>query len=306
MFLRQGGGTVDGVLAVTQKLMEPLVGAVGAVSVPGYAPVLPTGVEDRILREVELKSPPDMPKQRFLIAFSQQLLDRLFHLSPAELRDVAAVGAKGAAVGNVQAWFADESRQRAVEGTTWSGTLPRTDTDFLMAVDSNMWTGKSNKDLVRDITYTVDRDRQGRLVGHVHAVFKNQGPPSKLNPMYLGYVRFYVPADAHLLTAGATDEGMAPDAPYRVLSVLAQVAPNEQRTVDLSYALPDSVAPDDHYHLLWVRQVGATADHYVANVVGHARVADSTRRTLDADVDFNPGGVRGFLHRRWILRSLGV
>ena len=306
MFRRQGGGDVAGVVAITQPLLEPLIATTGPVNIPGYPPVAAAGLEQRILDEVELKQPPDTPRHKFLNLLSRQVFERLLHLDSPQLGQVASVASRAAATGDIQAWFADPARQQAVTGTTWSGALPSTDGDFLMLADSNMWASKANKDLVRDVTYTVARDAKQRLIGHVHAVFKNEGVKSTLNPTYLGYVRLYVPDGARLLDASARDEGQAPDGPYRVFSVLVQADPEQERSFDVRYVLPASVAPGGHYRLLWQRQVGAVHDRLVATVLGQSKVADTSARALTLEVGLQPHGLRGFLHDRWLFRRLGL
>ncbi len=309
MFRREGGGEVAGVVAITQELLGPLIAATGPVDVPGYATVTASGLEQRIIDEVELKEPEDKPKHKFLDLLSQQILDRLLHLPPAKVGDIASVLSRAAGTGDIQAWFLDPAEQEAVNGTTWQGALPRTDGDFLMIADSNMWKSKANKDLVRDVHYTVDRGKDGAFVGHVHAVYSNNGPPQPVvNPTYLGYVRLYVPEGARLVgnQKGIQDEGRAPDGPYHVFSAVVRADPKAQATLDVRYTLPASVARGGEYDLMWVRQVGASADHLTANVLGTSKIADPSARVLDMHTDLNPRGLRGWLHSRWFFRRLGL
>ena len=318
MFRRQGGGDVAGVVAITQELLSPIIAATGPVDLPGYGTVKAAGLEDRIIDEVELKQPHDVPKHKFLDELSRELLTRLLHLQPDKVGNLTTVLGQGAASGNIQAWFADPTREAAVDGTTWSGALPRTDGDFLMLADSNMWASKANKDLERDVTYRVERDDKGQLIGHVHAVYKNNGAPSQLNPTYLGYVRLYVPPGARLLGGAAPDapkevvgapprdEGPAVDGPYRVFSAVVQADPQNQATFDVRYTLPGSVIAANQYSLTWLRQTGATNDRLSATVLGHSMPVAGADRTVDLDVDTNPHGLRGFLHRRWIFRQIGL
>jgi hypothetical protein len=319
MVRREGGGDVAGVVAITQEIMEPLIAATGPVNVPGYSPVVAKDLEQRILDEVELKQPPDIPQHKFLALLSTQLFDRILHLEPTKVGNIATVASQAAATGDMQAWFADPAQEAAVTGTTWSGALPQNNGDFLLLADANMRASKANKNLERDVTYTVDRDDKGQLVGHVHAVFKNNGLPSKLNPTYLGYVRVYTPAGSRLLggvpwtrdndtAVGGKprDEGRAPDGPYQVFSTVVQADPQKQATFDMRYVLPDSVDEAGHYNLTWVRQTGAGNDRLSANILGHSTPTDPQNRVADISVDLNPHGLRGFLHRRWIFRPLGI
>jgi hypothetical protein len=100
---------------------------------------------------------------------------------------------------------------------------------------------------------------------------------------------------------------VAKDGPYRVFSRPLYVLPGESQTVTFEYLLPDGVAPGGRYSLTWVRQAGTPADTLTADVAGREFVADPAHRVLRAEAGFSgPGGLRGFLHDRWLTRQLGL
>jgi len=308
MYKRSGGGEVDGVVAITERLLIPLLEVVGPVQVPGYTqPVVAQGLEDRILYEVELKRPQDTPRKKFITELSHQMMDRLFRTEAAQVPKIASVMGRAAGTGDVQAWFAAPNRQRALAGTVWAGALPAPDRDFLMLVDANMWASKANRDLVRTVSYTV-RDVGGQYVAHLRATYNNKGAKSELNPTYLGYLRVYVPAGATLLKPDAThkDEGPAPDGPYRVFSTVVRADPRSTVNVDFSYVLPESVAPGGDYRLVWQRQAGTPGDVLTASAGGRSVNGDAGVRRLRLSAHMGPKGLRGYLHSRWLFRKLGL
>jgi hypothetical protein len=308
MYKRSGGGDVDGVVAITERLLIPLLEVVGPVQVPGYSqPVVAQGLEDRILYEVELKRPLDTPRKKFITELSHQMMDRLFRAEPAQVPKIASVMGQAAGTGDAQAWFAAPARQKAVAGTVWAGALPKASRDFLMLVDANMWASKANRDLVRTVNYTV-RDEGGQYVAHLRATFENKGAKTELNPTYQGYLRVYVPKGAKLLKPDAThvDEGLAPDGPYRVFSTVVRADPKTSVNVDFTYVLPESVAPGGDYALMWPRQAGTPNDVLNASAGGRSVVGDASVRQLRLAVHIGPTGLRGYLHSRWLFRKLGL
>ncbi|MGQ0519601.1 MAG: DUF4012 domain-containing protein, partial [Actinomycetota bacterium] len=176
MFGRQGGGEVDGVVAITEDVMAGLVGVLGPFSVPGYdEPVTGEGFADRVLYEVELKRPLDVPRKKFLTLLAQQLFDRLLALDGADLPQVVDSLDRSVGAGDVQMWWASPGRQRLVADTSWSGRLPRVEGDFLMLVDANLTASKANRDLVRTASYRVRRDDDGDLVARLEVLYRNEG-----------------------------------------------------------------------------------------------------------------------------------
>jgi hypothetical protein len=308
MYARQGGDRVDGVIAMTENVMARIVGALGPFQVPGYAkPVTEQGFDKRVLYEVELKKPHDNPRKQFLTLLSDMVFQRLFHPKADEIPKIVKAIDASVGAGDLQAWFADPAMQRNVSGTAWSGELPKTTNDFLMLTEANLTAGKANADLTRHATYQVHRDKNGHLIAHLNVVFRNDGDKSSINEYYNGHLRIYVPKDAKLDEGDRSirDDGVAPDAPYRVFTRNVYVLPHEQQVVDVTYRLPDSVAPGGNYQLTWLRQPGTTRDALQV-VAGDTREqADAAQRKFDLRTSLSHHRIREALHGSWVFRKLG-
>lgn len=306
MFRRQGGGEVDAVVAFTEDAMARLVGAIGPVTVPGYAePVTEEGFARRVLWEVELKRPQDTPRKRFLIELSRIVFDRVLSLPAEEVPDVARAVAASVAAGDVQAWFADPRRQRLIAGTAWAGELPAPSGDFLRLAEANLSAGKANAELTRSVAYTVRRSGD-RMVAHLEISYRNAGAPSPVNPYYSGLLRVYVPRGSRLLdtSGGQMDLGDAADGPYRVFARWVHVAPLGRQEVAFDYLLPAEVVRGRHYRLTLVRQPGTTRDVYAVVAAGrHATLAPG-RRSLELAVAVRDNPLVEFLRTRRLLAPL--
>lgn len=307
LFARQGGTPVDGVLALTEDAAGRLVGLVDPLPVPGYTePVVEKDFGRRVLYEVGLKEPRDVPRKKFLIALAPTLFDRLLSLPVDRLPAVRAALDRSTAAGEVQVWFAREPWQRAVAGTVLSGELPRADGDFLMLVDTNMSGSKANLGLVKHVAYRVRR-ADGRWRATLDVVVRNEAPEHPLlNPYYNGYLRVYVPRGARLLgeRPDQGDAGPAPDGPFRVFAQLLDVQPEQQQRVRFEYDLPAEVVEDDRYRLTWLRQVGTPRDVLVAEVDGRRARVEGRRLSFERSYRGHP--VTEWLQDRWIVRRLGL
>lgn len=305
-FARQGGGPVDGVVAITENLLRDVVEVVGPIDLPGYPePVVAEGLEERIVHEVELKRPADVPRKKFLIELADVVFDRLFDLGPGELPAISRALTGAASSGDVQVWFADPGRQEALAGTVAAGELPAVGNDFLMLVDTNRSAGKANKELVREVTYRVRRTNDGSHRGSLELRYRNQGEETVVNPWYFGHVRVYVPAGARLLAGtsdGVVDAGPADDGPYHVFVAEVFVEPQSAVTTRLEYALPPSVAPGGRYGLTWVRQAGTPRDRLVAMAGGGRWTGEPGDRTLEVSTDLRGHPVADFVRSRRVLR----
>lgn len=284
MFRRQGGGQVDGVVAVTDDFIAKLIGVLGPIKVPGYAkPVTEKGFSARVIHEVELKRPLDNPQKKFVIELSREVFSRIRHLPPDLLpRTLDAVN-RSLLAGDIQVWFARPGWQSAIAGTAWSGALPAPDGDFLMLAEANMVNSRANADLVRSARYRVQRRGDGRLVAHLQVVYRNQGPLSEINPHYNGFIRLYVPRGSALLGGEAARD--AEDGSYGVFTQSVLVPPKGEQVVTFDYLLPDSVVRDGTYRLTWMRQVGTAADSLVVAAGDKSFKADPAERAFVVEVE---------------------
>jgi hypothetical protein len=297
MFRRQGGGDVDGVLAITEATMARLVGVLGPIPVPGYStPVTEEGFGERVLWEVELKRPQDTPRKKFLTLLADEMFRRLFAVPADKVPAVVDALGRSAGAGDLQVWFANPTWQAEVAGSSLDGALPDAGGDFLLLAEANMTAGKANAGLVRDLEYTVRPGKNGRLLATLRIEYRNEAPESEVNPYYNGLVRVYVPAGSELVG----DEGDlvdATDGPYAVLRSEVYVPPTGgERVITFEYLLPKSLAPGGDYRLTWLRQPGTPRDTYTAVVGGHTFEAEPGARRLTAKTTV---GERGLL--AWLL-----
>jgi hypothetical protein len=312
LYARQGGGQVDGVLALTENTTRRLLDVLGPVNVPGYAePVASDGFEDRVVHEVELKRPLDTPRKKFLTELAGVLFDRVTHVPAGELPAVARALDRSTAAGDIQVWFADPARQATLSGTVVAGQLPHTTGDFLMMVDANLSASKANEGLVKHATYRVRSASHGRVQARLQVVVQNKAPESAVNPYYNGFLRVYAPAQARLLgdRPDQGDEGVAASAPYRVFTQLLDVDPTRTQTVTFDYVLPSEVAPSGHYRLLWMRQAGTPNDSLDAVVGGRTVPVPADGRELRASTTFRGSlghQITAWFRDRWVVRRLGL
>jgi len=315
MFRRQGGGEVDGVVAITEHLLIRILSAIGPLKLPSYAqPVVAEGFDDRVVYEVELKRPLDTPRKRFLIELADVLVGRLFDLPGQQLPAVVGALDQAVGAGDVQMWFANPVQQARIRGAVIAGELPRPSGDFLMVVDANMTASKANAGVVKQASYRVRRDDDGRLLSRLEVRVRDDGPPTRINPFYNSFLRVYVPQGSTLLGERpdqGQEESLAPDGPFEVFAQVLQVQPQSEQTVVFDYQLPGDLTTGRRHRVTWFRQVGTPRDILRATVgITSGQMAPGLRTLL---VDGSPGDeipaeneVVTWLRSRWLFEKLGL
>lgn len=282
LFEHQGGGKVDGVIAITELTIKRLIAATGPIKVADYdIPVSDERFEDRLLYEVELKRPLDNPRKKFLTNLASAVFERVFALHPGEVTRVADSFGTSASRGDLQMWFRDAARQQLVARTVIHGGLPKPDRDFLLLADSNLSASKANRYVTKHIDYHVTPNDEGGLDAHLAIKVRDFGAKSELNPYYHSYLRVYVPKGAELLDDGEVEAIPSPaeDGDYTEFSLQAIVAAESSELFEVRYRLPASVVRGGEYGLTLVRQPGTPRDTYQVRV-GGTKLTTSPRERI--------------------------
>jgi hypothetical protein len=219
---------VDGVVAVDQRAVQMLIGALGPVSLPisGTQTTLVTG--DNVMDMMrEAWNPPGGNVTAEWMATRKGFIGRLAAVLKARVEnDPGSVS--WSAVGRAMLQALDERQilvyvaqpdlAQVLARKGWDGAIRPTESDYVMVVDANLGYNKSNASIAQSVYYTVDfsttTDARATLrVDYQHA--GKSGEPcrqeqpfrsgityqSMMGLCYYDYMRVYVPRGAQLLDA---------------------------------------------------------------------------------------------------------
>jgi len=285
------GREVDAVVAVNASLAAELLKALGPVSLPDYDVV----VTSENVREVaatfwaEPLDAPDIGTQgeawsEWLAhrkdiggALVEALLARLSHVDPQQLIALAMTLQDAVERKDLLVWSPDDVRlQQDLRHAGLEGGLREAGGDYLMVVEANVGWNKVNRQVARQVAYTVDLSARPRA--ELTIAYENRSAPvdacehktrygetyeAMTEGCYWNYVRILVPKGAELQAA----EGLASEvtvgrvAGKTVFGGLVLVPAGETVTVRWAYHLPDDVAQLDadagfEYDLVAQRQPG--------------------------------------------------
>lgn len=149
----------------------------------------------------------------------------------------------------------------------WNGALPASSIgDFLVVNDANYGGMKSNRYILRDVTYeltvTEKRDVLGNPVidSKVTVNLSHEGTWNiPLSGPYTGYLRVMIPMGSDIKSGGSVTEKRDD---VSVLGDLTDIQPGETQSFTYEYELPEYVWNDGTYYLHLSKQAGTLADHY--------------------------------------------
>ncbi|MBI3115458.1 MAG: DUF4012 domain-containing protein [Candidatus Kerfeldbacteria bacterium] len=202
------GFAIDGLVALTPRVVERVLAATGPLPMPAYGVVL---TEENFVRttqdQVELAYDihTNQPKQ-FVIDLIPAVLERLGSVEPDDLVAVLSALEESFRTKDLMLWLRDDAQRSSLHTLGWTGALPSDDGDFLAVVEANLGGGKTSRALERSATLDVkivDETMENTL----QLTIRHAGTPGDrwTGVRYRGYVKIYLPAGSVLLESRGFD-----------------------------------------------------------------------------------------------------
>lgn len=210
---KEGGPTVDGVIALTPEVIKGLLEMTGPVTVPEYNVVVDAESFVPLTQELVTYSydrAVNKPKQ-FLADLAPILLNRIF-ADKSKMLEVMSLLAEKAEEKHLLVYFTDAEEQERIVRQGWAGALPADAPHMLNIVNANIGGHKSDQFMTQEIDYRISVQENGEAEALVTIRRTHNGPTEKLdlpyvednNPAYKDNVvwqRVLVPIGAQLLEA---------------------------------------------------------------------------------------------------------
>lgn len=271
LYLGQGGSKVDGVLAITQTFLEDLLEGLGPVKVPGYPDIITAdNAAERILYNVELKRPADIPRKRFLTELTEVLFDRLERFDGSESRHVIEAIGRAFRARHAQIYFNEPALNEPFALAGWDGAMtpPPANSDYFSVADANFGADKANRWVRKSIDYRVFWNARGRPEAEVTIATTDFGVASPINPRYVSYLRAYTLPGARFYPATMVEKFTRIDREdaFQTLGLEQVIEAGATETRTFHYELPSSVVADGRYSLFVRPQAGTPADTYTIRI----------------------------------------
>lgn len=273
------GAKINGVIALTPTVVEKLVKLTGPLEVGGKV-YQPENIIDELQYNVEFgyrEEGKERAERKILVGdLGRALLQKLAGLSPWKWKDVYFLVQQMFKERQLMVWSPDEAIQQAFLKEDWAGEVKKTAGDYLLAVDANLGSLKSDPKVEREINYQI-RPEGGRLRAKVNVIYNHRGQFDWKTTRYRTYTRVYVPQGSRLIRAEGfiqDDKIKKGEKPLPALPVITEelgktvfggfmsIEPGASHLLTLEYYLPDKMveqAKKGEYNLLVQKQLGASA-----------------------------------------------
>ncbi len=213
-FEKEGGPTVDGVIALNPELISNFLGLVGPVEMKEYQVTVDESnfwdvTQDQVSYSYDKQL--NQPK-RFIADLAPEILDRVLKVSGADLWSVLEIINQAIGEKNLLVYFKDRELQEKINDLGWSGKLPKGKRGLLAVNNANIGGHKSDQFIEQEIDYrlalgssrevdvfvTVRRTHNGPSEGEKYDYPDKENPAVKDNVVWQ---RVLVPENAELVEA---------------------------------------------------------------------------------------------------------
>lgn len=276
-FYKMGKGEedFDGVIGITTNVLSSFLSVVGPVEVPGYPGEYDaeTGVlnlEYQVEQAFYKQGITRGERKSIMNVLGDIILAKAKALPITEKYDLFRVVLDDLHKKDIQISFKDEALQDVVRNAGWSGEIDRTwDTDYLLAVDSNMNSFKTDYRMRRKMAYTVDF-RGDAPKAMLDVTYEHTAKEKDyMTKDYQSFSRVYVPEGSWLdsVSGNAKPAVFGSELGKKYFGAIIQVPLGATRNVVWKYTLPKNFSEGD-YDLLVEKQAGLNDVPVTVTIIG--------------------------------------
>jgi len=259
--LEGGQEKIEGVVAVSTSVLETFLQVTGPVEVAGYpGEYTSENAISKLQYQVEKgyvdQNIDEGNRKDIMKELSKTIVAKAQNSSFNEKKMLAEKIQQHLEQKDIMIYFHDKQLQDQMERLGWSGEIKPSASDYLMMVDANLASLKSDQVISRTFDYTVDfsveRPRVDLEITYQH----NGRVRDWLISDYTSFLRVYVPQGSWLIDA-TDDEDLVfgNEQGKKYFGTIIRVPLGKTITTKFSYYLPNTVSYDD-YKLLIQKQSG--------------------------------------------------
>lgn len=277
---------IDGVIGITTGFLEHLLAFVGPVTVNGVeytaqnaAEILEYQVEIAFQEQGIARA----DRKDVVGELTNAVLDALLEVSPSQFSEVFQLLTEGFTGNHLALYSAEPETQAVLEEYEWAGVVSQGKAnDFVMVVDANMASLKSDPVVERTIAYSIAPSASGYRATTA-ITYNHTGSFDWKTSRYRTYTRIYVPEGAQLVSVDGSlandairnPQGLAGEVTtsnefgLTSFGTFTSIEPGQSRTLTFVYTLPKSVGDAisaGSYTLRMQKQIGAEAPEVVLNL----------------------------------------
>lgn len=283
----QGQEEFDGIVAINTNILASFLKVTGPVEIEGYPGTYDS--ENAVLNleyQVEQGAYDQGAKRgdRKLVMepLAKAIIEKAYDLDNSKKIELAEIILEDLNSKDIQLYFKDPVLNNRAQLAGWSGEVDRGwNNDFIMIIDTNLGSLKSDRVMERFFEYKVDFSGDV-LKANLKITYKHKGTEKDwMTKDYLSYLRVYVPKDSWLDDSKNTGEiKYGEDLGKKYFGTIVTVKLGQSKTIELNYNLPKNITAEE-YNLLIQKQSG------VSKIPGKITIIDENSKVKTQEIILN-------------------
>jgi len=264
-FYGLGGGSenFDGVISVNTDILNSILAITGPVKIDGFpgeynGQTAILQLEYQVEKGFMQQGIEKEERKNIMGQLADVLIEKAHNFSISEQLEMAKKIEEHLKRKDIQMFFRDEDLQKEIDSLNWGGRVKDFDGDYLMIVDANMNSLKSDICIRRKVDYSADLE-VGQPTAHLYITYEHTCRTKDwMTADYRDWLRVYAPAGAFLVES-VGQEGNAvfsEELGKKVFGMKVFVPVGETKTISLKYYLPENIS-HENYNLLLQKQSGS-------------------------------------------------
>jgi len=260
--LQGGDESFNGVIAISTELLASFLGIVGPVEIEGFPGEYNS---DNAIAKLEYqvekgykKQDIEKGKRKYIMKYlAKEILVKSQKLRISERKKLLLKLEEHLDKKDVMLTFFDSRIQDEIIALNWDGEVERNvPQDYLMLVDANLASYKTDPYIVRSFEYEVNFTEENPIA-KIDVIYKNTAKEKNwMTNDYQSYLRVYTPSESWLLNTNSTRPvKFGEEFNKKYFGTLVQIPINATRTFHFEYRLSKKIT-FENYSLMIQKQSG--------------------------------------------------
>ena len=212
-WMKSGGYTIDGIIAVNATVVEKLLELTGPIEIKEFGKTITSEnfmLETQKAVELEYDREENQPK-KILGLMAPVLMERLKDLTEDQMVELLGITSEALTKKEIQMALMNEDEESLVEAFGWNGRIKPASGDALAIIGANIAGQKTNATVKERVHQTVSIATDGKITDEVTLMREHGAEKGDLfnGVRNVEYIRFYLPKGSVILSAEGFDEPAA-------------------------------------------------------------------------------------------------
>lgn len=263
--LGQGQENFDGVIAMNTDILNSVLSLTGPVKIDDYPgeyndQTAILQLEYQVEKGFQEQGIEKGERKNIMKELADILIAKIHNFTVSEKLALAKKMESHLKEKDIQMFFKDENLQSEVDRLGWGGKVENPSDDFLMVVDANLNSLKSDFCIRRKMDYSVDLSGDSPQAFLDITYQHTCRAKDWMTTDYRDWLRVYVPKDSYLEEANGQDGEVqfSDELGKKVFGMKIFVPVGQSKTITLKYRLPESVK--NNSYKLWVQKQSGSGE----------------------------------------------